>query len=97
MSGRTIIHEPGTAEQLQQLGIGFEKYDNMMLSVEHALTNYADMFPIIAGTKLSICKTNEFVGGEFSEIPSLALYFYYDDNTVRIVAVELNPTESYGV
>jgi hypothetical protein len=31
-----------------------------------------EMFPVIPGTKLSICKTNEFAGASFSDIPSLA-------------------------
>jgi hypothetical protein len=54
------------------------------------------MFPVIPGTRLSICKTNEFAGTSFSDIPSLALYFHYDDEHVFLIAVELNDSDSYG-
>jgi hypothetical protein len=94
---RIIIHELEANDQISDLGIGFERYDDLMLSLEFALVNYAEMFPTIPGTSLSICKTNEFVGGEFSEIPSLALFFHYDEWAVRIVAVEKNEDVSYGL
>lgn len=97
MSGRCLIHEHGTEKQIQALGIGFERYDDLMLSVELALIRYPEMFPVIPKTRLSICKTNEFVGGQFSEIPSLAIFFYYDETSVSIVAVESNESESYGL
>jgi hypothetical protein len=54
------------------------------------------MFPVIPGTRLSICKTNEFAGASFPDIPSLALYFHYDDEHVFLVAVDLNESDSYG-
>jgi hypothetical protein len=73
MSGRSLIHEHGADEQIRALGIGFERYDDLMLSIELALLRYPEMFPTIPKTRLSICKTNEFVGGQFSEIPSLAM------------------------
>jgi hypothetical protein len=63
MHGRTLIHEHGADEQIRQLGIGFERYDDLCMAIEWALLRYPEMFPVISGTRLSICKTNEFVGG----------------------------------
>jgi hypothetical protein len=54
------------------------------------------MFPVIPGTSLSICKTNEFAGASFPDVPSLALYFHYDAEHVYLIAVEPNDSESYG-
>jgi hypothetical protein len=97
MFGRALIHEHGADEQIQDLGIGFERYDDLMMSIEWALLRYPEMFPAVPNSRLSICKTNEFVGGEFSEIPSLVIFFYYDEASVRIVAVESNESGSYGL
>lgn len=96
MFPRTIRHEHGAEEQFQQLGVGYERYDNMMLAIEETLTSHPEAFPVIQGTKLSICKTNEFVGAEFSEIPSLVIFFHYDDQHIYIIAVESNGLESYS-
>ncbi len=97
MGRQEIIYEHGADEQIAALGIGFQRFDSLMEAIEWVLCNYAEMFPTLPGTKLSLCKTNEFVGGEFSDVPSLALFFYYDDTSIRIVAVELNGADSYGL
>jgi hypothetical protein len=60
------------------------------------LSAHPEMFPVIPGTRLSICKTNEFAGASFPDIPSLALYFHYDDEHVFLIAVDLHDSESYG-
>jgi hypothetical protein len=93
---RTIRHEHAVDEQIQTLKIEFERYDKMMEFVGDVLCEHPEAFPVIAGTRISICKTNEFVGGSFSDIPSLAIYFHYDDREVQIISIERNNLESYG-
>lgn len=47
MFGRTIIHEHGADDQIRELGIGFERYDDLSMAIEWALLRYPEMFPII--------------------------------------------------
>ena len=93
---RAIIHEWGVAEQLSDLDISYRRYDELMEYIEEVLASHPEAFSVIAGTKISLCKTNEFVGNSFGDIPSLAIYFHYDESTVRIIFVETNDQDSYG-
>jgi hypothetical protein len=97
VSFRTIRHEHGVDEQIDALGITFKRYDSMMEFVSNVMCEHPEAFPVIAKTKISICKTNEFVGGSFNDVPSLAIYFHYDEHEVRIVSIEPNGIESYGL
>ncbi len=65
--------------------------------VNDVISTMPDAFPLIPHTRISICLTNEFVGNQYSTFPSLAIYFYFDEQTVTIISVEENPLESYGL
>ena len=52
MYGRTLIHEHGADDQIRDLGIEFERYDDLMLSIERVLLHYPEMFPTIPKTRL---------------------------------------------
>jgi len=94
---RAIRHEHGVDDQLEALGIGFRRYDELMEFINETLAQYPEVFRVIPGTKISICKTNEFVGNSFPDIPALVFYFHYDNSTVTLISVEINEIDSYGV
>ncbi len=93
---RCIRTEHGVDDLISNLGIGFRRYDELMEIVNEMLCRHPEMFPILKGTRISLCKTNEFVGNSFLDVPSLAIYFHYDDDNVYIISVERNGLESYG-
>ena len=61
------------------------------------LLSHPEAFPVIKGTHISICLTNEFVGNSFPHIPPLSIYFHYDAQTVKILSIEECEIESYGI
>ncbi len=77
-----------TNEQLRALKIGHKRFDRLMEAIDEILAQYPEAFPTIPGTRLSFCRTNEFVGASFPGIPSLAIYFYYGETVVNIVSIE---------
>jgi len=94
---REIRLEHEVSEQLSKIGISYRRFDEVMEFVLSVLVHHPEAFPIIEGTRLSICLTNEFVGNSFPDIPPLGIYFYYDSQTVKIVSVEKCEIESYGI
>lgn len=63
----------------------------MMLYLEEMLCVSPQFFPVIEGTRLSVCFTNDFCGESFPDIPSLRIFFYYDQHCIHIVAVDVGP------
>lgn len=96
MAYRQLRYEHGVEDQLSKLKIEIERFDQIMEGIEEVLSMTPEAFPIISGTKLSFCRTNEFVGTNFLGVPSLAIYFHYTADTVSIVAVEESELEGYG-
>jgi hypothetical protein len=94
---RSIRQEPGVEEQLKALGIGYERFDDLMGYVSEVLSQHPEMFPVIVGTRISICRTNEFAGGSFRDIPSLAIYYHFDEQMVQIISIESSHLESYEI
>jgi hypothetical protein len=94
---RTIRNEPGVEDQIRNLGIRYERFDELMETVCETLCAHPDTFPVLAGTRLSLCRTNEFAGISFADIPRLSIYFHYDADMVYILAVEECALESYGL
>lgn len=94
---RSISHAHGIYGQLKRLGIGYGRFDDLMLILEETLCKHPEAFPVVPGTKVSLCRTNEFVGMSFPSIPSLAVFFYYDDQYVHLISVEKSEGESYGL
>ena len=88
---RTIRWEHVTLEQIEAIGCGFERFDDMMLFVEEMLCTYPHFFPVIKKTKLSVCFTNDFCGEFFPDIPALRMFFYYDQHYVYMVAIDAGP------
>ena len=88
---RTICWEHVTQEQITAIGCGFQRFDEMMLYVEGMLCEHPQLFPVIEGTKLSVCFTNDFCGESFPDIPSLRLFFYYDQDLIYLVAIDAGP------
>jgi hypothetical protein len=93
---RTIRWESLTDEQIESFGVGFSRFDELLTVVTETLCAHPEMFPVLPGTRIRLCKTNEFAGNSFADIPSLAFYFHYDDVFVYVISVEVNETESYG-
>jgi hypothetical protein len=96
MSFRAIRYEPCVDDQLKELGLTHQRLDEIIGIASDLLCQHPEMFPVIVGTKLSFCRTNEFVGIVFPNIPSLAIYFRYDRHTVSIISIEETTIESYG-
>lgn len=96
MSYRSIFYEHLVADQLKVLGVEFSRFDELMRIVEETLCNHPEMFPVLRGTKISLCKTNEFAGNQFQGVPSLAIYFRFDIESVYVLSIERNSLESYG-
>lgn len=88
---REIRWEHVTQEQIAAIGCDFKRFDEMMLYVEETLCNYPQFFPIIEKTKLSVCFTNDFCEESFPDIPTLRIFFYYDQHSIYIVAVDAGP------
>jgi hypothetical protein len=86
---RTIRWEHVTHEQIKAIGCGFEKFDDMMPYIEGTLCEHPEFFAVIEGTKLRVCFTNDFCGESFPDIPTLRLFFYYDQHYIYIVAVDV--------
>lgn len=93
---RTIRWEAVTDEQIKGFGIGYSRFDELLTVVTETLCAHPEMFPLLPGTRISLCKTNEFAGNSFVDIPSLAFYFHYDDEVVSVVSIEVNEIESYA-
>jgi|GEM_PF-4507209 len=96
MMHRQLRYEPLVEEQLRKLKVEVRRFDEMMESIEDVLASSPQAFPSIPGTKLSFCRTNEFVGTNFRGVPSLSIYFHYDAHCVYIISVEESQDESYG-
>lgn len=97
MTRRELCFENIVAEQLEAMRVDVPRFDDMMHAVEEVLCTAPEAFPTIPRTKLSFCRTNEFVGTNFAGVPSLSIYFYYDHGTVNIISVEQSEGESYGL
>jgi hypothetical protein len=96
MTYRQLRYESGVEEQLASLEVDARRFDEVMEAINDVLSSAPEAFPVIAGTKLSFCKTNEFVGTNFDGIPSMVLYFHYDLSSVYILSVEESEGEAYG-
>lgn len=94
---RTVQLEGEAGKQLEAIGASFVEFDDVMGFIYETLCNVPQMFPVIPKTRLSICITNEFVGSQYPHVPALALYFYYDLDTVRIISIEESLVDSYGL
>ncbi len=94
---RSVQLEGEAGNQLVSIGVSFQDFDEVMHFVYETLCRMPQAFPVIPGTRLSICLTNEFVGAQYPHIPALALYFYYDHDTVRIISIEESLFDSYGI
>jgi hypothetical protein len=94
---RTIRTEHGVDETIRKLGIEHVRFDDLMASIETVLCGYPETFPVIPGTALSWCRTNEFVGVSFNGIPALSMYFHFDDNYVYLLTIEECKVSSFGI
>ena len=88
---RSIRWEHVTEEQIAAIGCGFKSFDEMFSYVESALCEHPQFFPVIEGTKLSVCFTNDFCGESFPDIPALRIFFYFDQHYIHIVAIDAGP------
>lgn len=94
---RTIRYERNIDFSLQELGINYKRFDELIETLQEVLCTHPEMYPVIPATKLSICRTNEFAGMSFSDIPKLTLYFHYDANHIYVLEIEECRSESYGL
>lgn len=93
---RVLCWAPNTEEQLKALKIDYKQFDRVMEAIDEVLSQYPEAFPVIPGTRLSFCRTNEFVGASFPGVPYLAIYFYYAETIVHIISVEESSAEAFG-
>ena len=49
---RSISHAHGIYGQLKRLGIGYSRFDDLMLILEETLCKHPEAFPVIPGTKV---------------------------------------------
>ena len=94
---REIRYEQGIDEQLKKLRVSYQRLDEVMDFVSETLSSSPEAFPVIPGTHLSLCLTNEFVGDQYQHIPALAIFFNYDHQTITVVSIEDTLFESYGL
>jgi hypothetical protein len=93
---RVVQLEGDAGKQLKAIGVSFIDFDEMMEFFYDTLCTVPEMFPVLPGTRLSICLTNEFVGSQYPHVPALALFFTYDLDTVRIYSIEESMFDTYG-
>ena len=96
MSNRQLRYEPVVIEQLKKLKIEVRRFDEMMEAIDGTLSSAPEAFPTIPRTKLSFCRTNEFVGTSFHGMPSLSIFFHYDVSTVYIISIEESDDKNFG-
>jgi len=96
-SGRQLRYEHAVLEQLKKLRVDIRRYDELMEAIDEILCSAPEAFPVIPKTKISFCRTNEFVGTSFSGVPSLAIYFHYDPSYTTIISIEQSDEESYEI
>ena len=97
MKYRSIRYETAAQEQISKLAISYERWDEVLQGVEEMLSMHPEKFPLLPGTKIRLCRTNEFFNMSFDGIPSMALYFHFDDEKVHILWIEASDLHSYGV
>jgi hypothetical protein len=66
----TVIEEPLFTEQINSLRIEWKRLDEAFMTLEPAILNVPDVFPVVPGTILHRVK---IVG--FKDVPPLSIYF----------------------
>ena len=79
------------------LKISYKRWNDAIEAIEETLSAHPEIFPVLAGTRLSICKSNEFFGSRFPGIPLLAIYFHDDEKQVYLISIEESDLGSYGL
>lgn len=80
---RDVFEEPLFSEQLETLGIGYERLDSVMESVVFELARDPERFPRIPGTCLSALTLALFDG-----LPSVRFLFTFTEDRVTLVAID---------
>jgi hypothetical protein len=79
-----IIEEPLYTEQINRLGIDWERLDDALTELQPAILLVPDIFPNVPGTKL---RRVQIVG--FPGVPPLSVFFAVVGNVAHLVAAEL--------
>jgi hypothetical protein len=83
-TGRTIAYGPAFEQEIERLGINYQRLDEALTGIEWAMSNKPDAFPQVYGSKLRMAKTRRV-----PHVPALRVWFtLFDDNTVTIVFAE---------
>jgi hypothetical protein len=79
-----IVEEPLYTEQINALRIDWKRLDEALMTLEHAILNVPDVFPVIPGTILHRVKIVNFDG-----VPPISVYFAIRGHKAHLVAAEL--------
>jgi hypothetical protein len=82
-SHRTIVETERFTKAFEKLKLSYQRLDEALTGVHHALCVDPDKCPRIEGTKLSLIKTHPFRG-----TPALRIFFTYDANEVQLQHIE---------
>lgn len=79
-----IVEEPLYTEQINALRIDWKRLDEAFMTLEPAILNVPDLFPVVPGTILHRVK---IVG--FTDVPPISIYFAIRGERAHLVAAEL--------
>ena len=83
-TGRSIVYYPAFDEEIERLGMDFQRLDDALAGTEWALSNRPEAYQQVYGSKLRMAK----ISGPSAQ--NLRIWFTFDDTTVTIVSVELS-------
>ena len=86
---RDVIEESTFAEQASKITADIRRFDDAMEGIQWALAREPDIFPVVhEASNLRIAKTVAW-----GDLPSLRVFFTFDDNQTRLFWVEAIPLE----
>ena len=80
----SVIEEPLFADQIDALRVDWQRLDEAFITLEPAILNVPDVFPVVPGTILRRVKIVGFKG-----VPPLSVYFAIRGQNAHLVAAEL--------
>jgi hypothetical protein len=81
---RTVIETERFSTAFQALSLSYQRLDEVMVGLTHALCVKPEECPVITGTKLSLITTRAY-----GKVPALRIFFTFNDNEVLLQHVEL--------
>jgi hypothetical protein len=81
---RTVIETERFSTAFQALSLSYQRLDEVMVGITHALCVKPEECTVIAGTKLSLITTRGY-----GKVPPLRIFFTFNDKEVLLQHVEV--------